>query len=116
MIPKSPISRMALLQSLVIVIGVFTTGIVLKLHMYPESSLDWNPASVAVRNYGYLLLLVPAAWAVACVVLERCRTNLWSPTRTLISGIVIITLLIGFLWWTTEKPYFEQPETIGPGW
>ena len=116
MIPKSPITRMALLQTLVIVIGVFTTGIVLKFHMYPKLSLDWNPASVAVRNYGFFLLIIPAAWTGVCLALERCRTNLWSPTRTLISGIVVITLLIGFLWWTTEKSYFEQPETIGPGW
>jgi|GEM_PF-6252576 len=115
MIPISPIARLALLQSLVIVIGVLTTCMILKLNLsiYKESSVDWNPVAVAVRNFGFLLLIIPAAWAGTCVALEHRRTNFWNSTRTLISGIAIITILIGFFWWTTENPYFYRHEMMG---
>ncbi len=105
----SAISRLALLQCLIIVVGVLTTCGILKLHAYdPGSAVRWNPVAVAVRNLGFLLLAVPAIWAGACPVLERRVSNRWSRGWSIGSGVIAVVVLIGFLWWTTATPYFFQ--------
>ena len=105
----STISRLALLQCLVVVIAVLTTCGLLKLNAYdPDSEIRWNPVAVAIRNYGFLLLLVPAVWAAASFALERSAVHRWSPSWTLVSGLMVISLLVSLLWWTTSTPYLHQ--------
>ena len=105
----SAISRLALLQCLIVVIGVLTTCGILKLNAYdPEAAIRWNPVAVAVRNVGYLLLMVPAIWTAACIVLERRASNHWNRTWSIASGVLVIALLAGLLWWTTATPFFIQ--------
>ncbi|MES2923978.1 MAG: hypothetical protein V4819_20665 [Verrucomicrobiota bacterium] len=111
----SAMSRLALVQFLVTVIGVMTTCAMLKLHQYgpetaahPEPWMRWNPAAVVVRSYGFLLLIVPAAWTFVCMALERRAPERWSRSWTVISGAVLLAALIGFLAWTTFHPFFWQ--------
>ena len=105
----SAISRLALLQCLIVVIGVLTTCGILKLNAYdPEAAIRWNPVAVAVRNLGYLLLMVPATWTAACVVLERRASNHWNRTWSIASGVLVISVLVALLWWTTATPFFFQ--------
>jgi hypothetical protein len=105
----SAISRLALLQSLIVVIGVLTTCGILKLNGYdPGAAIRWNPVAVAVRNVGYLLLMVPAIWTATCIVLERRAPNHWNRTWSIASGVLAIALLAGLLWWTTATPFFFQ--------
>jgi hypothetical protein len=109
MIYTSAISRIAMLQCLIVVIGVLTTCGTLKLNAYdPEAAIRWNPLAVAVRNFGYLLLMVPAFWTAACIVLERRASNHWNRTWSIASGALFISLLTGLLWWTTATPFFFQ--------
>ena len=105
----SAISRLALLQYLVVVIGVLTTCGILKLNGYdPAAAIRWNPVAVAIRNLGYLLLLVPAIWAAACIVLERRACNRWNRNWSIASGVLVVSVLVGLLWWTTSTPFFFQ--------
>ncbi len=104
----SPISRLALLQFLVVVVGVLTTCAMLKFNHYGKDNfydsnfiIRWNPVAVAIWNLGYLLLAVPAFWAVACVLLEKRAPELWSQTWSIISGFLVTFLLAGLLFWTT---------------
>jgi hypothetical protein len=107
------ISRLALVQFLVVVIGVLTTCAMLKLHQYdpetarnPEAWMRWNPVAVAVRSCGYLLLVAPALWMIGSVVLERRAPQYWSRGWTITAGILLIAFLFGFLAWTTIYRYF----------
>jgi uncharacterized membrane protein len=109
MINTSAISRIALLQCLIVVIGVLTTCAILKLNAYdPEAAIRWNPVAVAVRNAGYLLLIIPAIWASLCVVLERRISNPWNHAWSIVSGVLVIFVLVVLLWWTTTTPFFFQ--------
>lgn len=103
------ISRLALLQCLIVVIGVLTTCGILKLNAYdPSVAVRWNPVAVAVRNFGYLLLIVPAIWTAVCLVLERRTSTRWNRTWTIASGLLFTCILNGLLWWTTATPLFFQ--------
>lgn len=105
----SAISRLALLQCLVVVIGVLTTCAMLKLYAYdPNTSIRWNPLAVSVRNFGYLLLMIPAIWTAACIVMERRESSHWNRTWSMVSGVLVTAVLAGLLWWTTATPYFFQ--------
>jgi hypothetical protein len=106
MISSSPISRVSLVQTLIILIGVVMTAASLKWFSYPEQTLDWNPIAVAVRDFGFLLLLVPAAWAIVCAILERRSPDWWSPVIAWLSGIALIAGLGGLFYWTISTPYF----------
>jgi hypothetical protein len=57
--------RLALLQVLAVIAGVFMTRAVFMMYGYPESELDWNALALLVRNHGFLLLLVPVVWTSA---------------------------------------------------
>lgn len=114
----STISRLALLQCLVVVIGVLTTCGLLKLNAgVLDSEIRWNPVAVAIRNYGFLLLLVPAVWAAASFALERSAVHRWCPAWTVVSGLMVISLLVSLLWWTTSTstPYFHQKVPLSTG-
>jgi hypothetical protein len=103
----SSISRLALLQCFVVVAGVLMTGGILKLNGYdPGSAARWNPVAVAVRNLGFLPLVVPAIWTGGCVVLERRARNDWTRTWSIVSGVLVIAVLSGLLWWTAATPFF----------
>ena len=109
MFHTSPLSRIALAQSLVVFIGVMTTCGMLKLNHYdPQSGTRWNPVAVAIREAGFLLLAIPVGWTVLCLVLESRDTSRWNRTWTIVSGLAIIAGLVSFLWWTTATPTFYQ--------
>jgi uncharacterized membrane protein len=104
----SAISRLALLQCLIVVIGVMTTCLILKFNAYStEPDRPWNPVAVAVWNLGYLLLVIPAIWTAACFVLERRASDHWNRTWSIVSGVLVIIILAGLLWWTTATPYHQ---------
>jgi hypothetical protein len=105
----SAISRIALLQCLIVVIGVLTTCGILKLNAYdPNAQIRWNPVAVAVRNIGYLLVIIPPIWTAVCITLERRESNRWNRTWSIVSGVLVCAVLAGLLWWTTATPYFFQ--------
>lgn len=105
----SAISRIALIQCLIVVTGVLTTCGILKLYAYdPNADIRWNPVAVAVRNIGYLLLIIPPIWTAVCVVLERSDSYFWNRIWSIASGILICTALAGLLCWTTATPFFFQ--------
>lgn len=108
---SSSISRLALLQFLMVGIGVFTTCGTLKLLNYRpdiDMQIRWNPVALAVRSFGIVLLLIPVVWAIACIFLERRYSERWDQRWTIVSGVAILLGIIGLLWWTTVTPYFFQ--------
>jgi hypothetical protein len=60
-----PITLLVLLQTLLVIVGFFVLGIVLKFCGYPDAfGLRWNPVAVFLREHGFWLLLPSFLWAV----------------------------------------------------
>lgn len=106
MIPEVHISvRIALLQVFAVIVGVFMTRASFMLSGYPESDLDWNGLALLVRNYGFVLLLIPVAWTISATCLENNCAGWWSRRWTLTTGILILAALAILLLWSYSNPY-----------
>lgn len=111
--PASAISRLALFQCLVVITGVLTTCGMLKLNQYGDGGdFRWNPAAVAVRNAGFLLLVLPVLWTLGSIYLERHAPHRWGRGWTITSGVLLAFAMLGFLSWTTVTPYFFQKRPL----
>jgi hypothetical protein len=96
---------MALIQFLLVILGFFALGIVLKVEGYPQdppfmASLGrvvWSPSALYLRNNGLILLFVPVIWTTAAS-LSQNRRIIFSFAVWMIIGIAlslaIITLFI----------------------
>jgi magnesium-transporting ATPase (P-type) len=106
MIPEVHISvRIALLQFFTVIVGVFMTRAAFMMLGYPESNLDWNGLALLLRNYGFILLLIPVAWTITVTYLENCSVGWWSRRWTLATGILIMAALAILLLWSYSNPY-----------
>jgi hypothetical protein len=97
--------RLALLQVLTVIAGVFMTRAVFMMYGYPESELDWNSMALLVRNYGFLLLPLPVLWTYTAVYLENYGTGRWSRRWTICSGIFLLAALAFLFFWCFCNPY-----------
>ena len=60
-----PTTVLALVQTLLVILGYFTVGIVLKMSGYPSVTvLHWNPLAVFLREHGLWFLLLPVVWSI----------------------------------------------------
>ncbi len=100
------------MQTLFILLGVLLTAANLRVHAFPDQPLNLNPTAVAVRDFGFFLLIIPVVWSIACVLLERNNSNRWSPFMTLASGLALIALLGGLFYWTVTTPVFYHKMPI----
>ncbi len=60
-----------------------------------------NPAALAVRNHGTLLLFVPIIWTISCLLMERSG----KAGRTILCGLLVLAASCGFLGWTSMNPF-----------
>jgi len=82
-------SVLAVLQSALIVGGSLTTATLMKARGYPDSSQYWHPWALFVRNWGFLLILIPAIWVVGTIWLERNRSLDFSTRGTVVTGMLV---------------------------
>ncbi len=68
------ITQIALAQALVVILGFFALGIVLKASGYPENPtwVRWNTMALFLRYYGGWFLLLPIVWTLISL---RCSSN-----------------------------------------
>lgn len=82
-----------LLQTGVLVGGALLTRAVMKLFGYKGWNHSyWDDFPVFVRNWGILLLLIPAAWALTTIWMEE-KTEYFGQGSTLLTGKVLLLLL-----------------------
>ena len=88
---------LACLQSLVIIGGCLFTAVALKVRGYPDKFTELPLWLAFVRNWGFLLILIPLAWVCSTIWLERNRSDEFSKRWTIVTGIVVAVALGIFL-------------------
>ena len=84
-----------LFQAGAIVVGSFLTGAIMKGKGYSDDQ-EISFLVLFVRNWGFSLIIIPFAWVLATVWMERHHT--WYSKRyTLLSGLLLLGLLCWFL-------------------
>ena len=89
-------SVLALLQAGVIVGGCLFTGTILKARGYPDQFTEIPFLLLFVRNWGFLLILIPLVWAVLTIRMEQ-RSEWFSRRWTAISGFALLAALVWFV-------------------
>ncbi|BCU77716.1 hypothetical protein [Luteolibacter sp. LG18] len=86
---------LAILQMGVVLVGVFGTGMAMKVGGFDD---DYQPdlLHTTIRNVGGLLLLVPTAWAVISIRLEAKPDSRWTPHWSMASGLLLLAVLVVF--------------------
>jgi len=89
---QSAITRLALFQFLVVVYSVLFVCLIEKIRFGSHIPQIF---ATHLRDYGFLLLLLPAAWlVVACVCGNRPRAGVGDLGPILLSGLFLLGLLI----------------------
>lgn len=89
-----PQTILALLQAGTVLVGSIGVGAMLKALGYSDiQELPW--LLVFVRNWGFLLLVIPLAWVVITIWMEFHQA--WYSKRyTILSGLLLIAALVWF--------------------
>jgi hypothetical protein len=91
-----PVSYLVLMQSTVVGFGTLATAAMMKLwkEAVEGGYAVYNPASLFARDFGALLLLIPAAWAA--LVVYRIRTQKDDSLHTFLGVCLLVLLSIFF--------------------
>ena len=97
---------LAAIQCGLIIVGIVYIRLLVRW-LRPElplpSELPWLPAFTI--HWGLLILLIPLAWIITTVRLERRHSRRWSWPHTLASGMAMLFLLCGFFTLTASATY-----------
>ncbi len=97
---------LALLQTLLIIIGFFALGAVLKLNGYPDASIvRWNPLAVFLREHGIWLIFFPVLWVFYATVAQRRDRGFFVCRDAHIVGVCATFLIITLFLFATVDPY-----------
>jgi hypothetical protein len=91
------------LHSAVIMGGSMCTATMLKVMGRAGIGPGDNFTLWFVRNWGFALILISLLWAGWTISLERSRCDEFSKRNTVITGLVVLFGLAGFLVLTTIK-------------
>lgn len=86
-----------ILQSIVIIGGCFLTKIMLTTRGIDLTTAELPFRTWFIINWGFTLLLIPLAWVMGSIWLERHSAEPLSIRSTFISGLA---LLIGLAWFS----------------
>ncbi|MBK1792211.1 hypothetical protein [Persicirhabdus sediminis] len=80
---------MMALNTALILSGSMVVATLLKLRGFPERNYDWPLLAVFVRNWGFILVILPAIWVTISISLERNAQSNFSTRSSLISGLLL---------------------------
>ena len=106
-------SIFAAAQSVVIVAGSMFTATVLKVRGFPEARSEWPMLAVFVREWGFTLMLIPAAWVLGTIWLERHRADWFTKRWTILSGVILVAALCGLMAYATVSADNAQATRSG---
>jgi uncharacterized membrane protein len=98
---------LALLQTLLVIVGFFALGVVLKMSGYPDTMLAvrWNPLAVFLREHGAWLLLVPVLWVFLATSAQRVDRGILSYRSACIIGLGLAGVTIGLFLYAAIFPF-----------
>jgi hypothetical protein len=104
------ITILGLIQLLVVILGFFGLGIVLKMAGYhsehtEDFGIRWNPVALMLRRHGLILLLVPVFWTVLAALSQNRRSFIFTLDVWAILGIVISVMILGLFLYACIYPY-----------
>ena len=85
---------LASIQTVIVIGGTLTTAALLKAAGYPDARPLWPTLPVFIRDWGFVLLLVPAIWVICTVALERSLVDSSTKRTTIASGVAVILALL----------------------
>jgi uncharacterized membrane protein len=104
---------LALVQTLLIIVGFFALAAVLKISGYPhEAAVRWNPLAVLLREHGMWLLLLPVLWVIFATIAERLDRGAFSDHVALALGIGLALVTIALFLCAAVFP-FSRPLVLG---
>ncbi|HEX8312693.1 MAG TPA: hypothetical protein VF614_15330 [Chthoniobacteraceae bacterium] len=87
---------LALLQTIIVVLGFFAVATTLKMLGYPESAaVNWNPLAVLLREHGAWLLLLPPLWVLWATAARHQDRGFLSERAVFIAGVCSCGIIIG---------------------
>jgi hypothetical protein len=95
---------LAFLQTAIVIGGAFGTTLMLKVAGYPSAIRPWAPIAIFVRDWGFVLLAIPALWVLCTVIMERNYPGWFSKRWTIASGLMVLAVLAYLLLATAVSP------------
>ena len=96
----------ALLQTLLVIIGFFALGAVLKMPGYRDAvAVRWNPLAVFLREHGGWLLLVPVLWVFLATSAQRVDRGVLSYRVACVVGLSIAGITVALFLYAAVFPY-----------
>jgi len=96
-----------LTQALLVVLGFFALGIVLKASGYPTYiGVRWNHLAVFLRHRGMWFLLLPILWTILAARAERHDYGIQSYRVVWLAGVCIAAVIIGLFLYAAIFPFY----------
>ena len=105
---------LALVQMLVLVVGFFGLGVILKSWGYPDGELAgvrWTTLAVFLREHGFWLLMLTVLWVFYATVAERKNCGWLSSRAAFVAGLCIATCMLATFLTAAMHP-FTRPLLI----
>jgi hypothetical protein len=97
---------LALLQILMVIVGFFALGAVLKMSGYPDAlAVRWNPLAVFLREHGVWLLLLPVVWVFFATSAQRIDRGLFSYRIACVIGLSIAGVTLALFLYASVFPF-----------
>lgn len=84
----------AALDSALIIGGSLLTAALMKARGFPDPNQFWHPFALFVREWGFLLILIPGLWVGASVWLESHPRIDFTSRWTIFTGVLVFAGLV----------------------
>ena|ERR1700723_3146722 len=113
-----PIVLLSLTQALAVVLGFYGLSIVLRHYGYPGGPpqgissfviYQWSPLTLFLRRYGFILLLIPLAWATLTAMSDRRGRIIFPFWLWMILGTIAPVIIIATFFYAIVHPSIAVP-------
>jgi len=109
------ITKLALIQMLLVILGFFGLGVVMKWNGYPHEAdygIHFTSLALRLRHHGLLLLLVPVIWTIFAALAQSRSAFVFSLDIWMVLGIVASVTIISLYLYASIYPFY-RPIFIG---
>jgi len=103
------ITILGLVQLLLVILGFFGLGIVMKMNGYPSEDygIHWNPLALLLRRHGLILLWVPVIWTIFAALSQSRRHFIFSLDAWAVLGIVFAFVIVSLFIYACVDPFYR---------